>query len=200
MFTLTDIEGFRALNGLAGRSDALDAVFIFGAQGLIIVMAALLAAYGILSWETSHFEGRFENLVHVTATAAIAFITERVIGFIWFRPRPFVALEHVVKLIDKDPAAKSFPSGHATLAFALAFALLIHNRRWGWIFVSLALLVGLSRVAVGVHYPSDVAGGLIVGLVAAVVAAPVKRVIEPLLDWIPFFRLHKRSGEPNDLL
>lgn len=200
MAALTDIQAFRALNGIAGISDGLDAFLIFGADWLIFLMVAALVGYVLVSWNTTHFEGRFENFVHVTVGVTIGFVVERVIGFIWFRERPFVALDGVTKLIDMDPAMKSFPSSHSTFAFALAFGLLIHNRRWGWVFVLLASVVGLSRVAAGVHYPSDVIGGLFVGLVAAVLAAPVKRAIEPLLDWIPVFRLHKRKGETKDLL
>lgn len=200
MAALTDIQSFRALNGIAGMSDMLDAVIIFGAEGLVFLMVGSVIGYVLVSWNTSHFEGRFENFIHTTVAVTLGFLTERFIGWIWFRERPFVALENVTKLIEMDPAMKAFPSGHSTFAFALAFSMLIHNRRWGWTFILLALTVGLSRVAAGVHYPSDVIGGLVVGLVAAVVAAPVKRLIEPLLDWIPLFRLHKRKGEPKDLL
>lgn len=197
---LNDIQAFRAFNDLAGRNDALDAILIFGGIWLVFVMVAVLVGYVVLSWNTSHFEGRFENFVHITLAAMLGFIIERTVGYLWFRPRPFVALEDVVKLIDMDPGMKSFPSGHSTFAFALAFGLLIHNRRWGWVFVLLAFVVGLSRVAGGVHYPSDIVGGLVVGLFAAVLAAPIKRTIDPYLDWIPLFRLHKRTREPKDLV
>jgi len=200
MTSLTDIQGFHALNGLAGRSDLLDAVLIFGATWLIFVMIALVFGYLLVSWKTAHWEGRFENVTHVGVTVALAFVAEQVIGFFWFRARPFVELEGITKLIDMAETSKSFPSGHSTFAFALAFGLLIHNRRWGWSLVLLALFVGLSRVAAGVHYPSDVAGGLIVGVIAAVLTAPVKRRLEPLLDWIPFFRLYKRTKPAKDLL
>lgn len=197
---ISDIESFRALNSLAGRSDTIDAVIIFGGTWLIFVMMALVLGYLLVSWKTSHWEGRFENVTHVGVTALVAFIIEQVIGFFWFRARPFVELEGVTQLIDMAETSKSFPSGHSTFAFALAFGLLIHNRRWGWALALLAALVGFSRVAAGIHYPSDVIGGLIVGVVAAVLTAPVKRRMEPLLDWIPFFGLYKRTKPAKDLL
>ena len=197
---ISAIEGFYALNSIAGRSDRIDAIFIFGAVYLIVIMAAALVGYMVFSWKTSHFEGRFENLTHVSITVILAFITERLIGFFYFRPRPFVDLEGVVKIIEKSPEAASFPSGHATIAFALAFGMMIHNRRWGWVFTVLALYVGISRIIVGVHYPADVVGGIIVAAVAAAITAPIKRKIEPYLELFPVFRKFKRTKPAKDLL
>lgn len=191
---MPDVEGFRAINSLAGRFVTLDAFFIFGAQHAIVLMAALLLAYAAAAWKTSHFEGRVENLYHVGWTVALAYAAERIIGFLYFRARPFVSLEGVVKLIEKSPLEKSFPSGHATAAFAMAFGLMLHNRKWGWALILLALYVSLSRVAVGVHYPSDVAGGMIVAALAAAVTAPVKKAVEPYLELFPVFRKYRRQA------
>ncbi len=191
---MLDLDGFRAMNGLAGRWVTLDAVFIFGARYAIVLMAALLLAYAAAAWRTTHFEGRVENLYHVGWTVALAYAAEQIIGFLYFRSRPFVALEGVVKLIDKSPLEKSFPSGHATAAFAIAFGMMLHNRKWGWALVVLALYVSLSRIAVGVHYPADVAGGMIVAALAALITAPVKKAIEPYLELFPVFRKYKRKN------
>jgi len=165
MFSKLDLSLFRFLNGLAGRSTAGDAVVIFGATYLIFVMIALLACYVAVAWKTSHFEGRVENLTHALWAATIGFLAETLIGFLWFRPRPFAALEGVRKLVDRLPTEKSFPSAHATIAFALAF----------------------------VHYPSDVLGGALVGLAAAALAAPAKKAIEPYLELFSVFRDNKRK-------
>ena len=188
-----DLIGFRAINGLAGRWVALDAVFIFGATWLIFVMVAFLAAYVAAAWKTTHFEGRTENAAHAAWAVTIGFVLEHLIGFFWFRARPFVALTHVVKLVDRMPLEKSFPSAHATFAFALAWSLFFHNRRWGGAMLVLACAVALSRVAVGVHYPTDVIGGALTGLFAAAVASPVKKKIEPYLELFPVFRKYKRK-------
>lgn len=74
-------------------------------------------------------------------------------------------LEHVY-------ASTSFPSGHSTTSFAIAISLTISTRRtdaaWvGWLAVSWATLVGLSRIYVGVHWPTDVLGGFALGAAAA---------------------------------
>jgi undecaprenyl-diphosphatase len=189
-----DLVLFRLLNGWAGRDVALDATFIFGAQHLIWIMAALIVAYVAAAWRTDHFEGRVENAWHVAVSVAIAFAAEQLIGFFWFRLRPFVALDGVTKLIEKSAEEKSFPSGHATAAFAIAFGLLVHNRRWGWAMVAAAAWVAVSRVFVGVHYPSDVLAGAVVGGLAALVTRPVRKAVEPYLELFPVFRKYRKHG------
>lgn len=187
-----DLASFRALNGLAGRWDALDALFVFCATYLVFLMGGIVLGYVAVAWKTSHFEGRVENLAHALWAVAVGFVLERVIGFLWFRPRPFAALEGVTKLADRLATEKSFPSGHATFAFALAFGIALHNGRWGKILLVLAASVAFGRVAAGVHYPTDVLAGAAVGFVAAKLAAPVKKGIEPYLEFLPIFRKYKR--------
>jgi len=188
-----DLASFRAINGMAGRSDLLDAFFVFCATYLIFMMIALVLGYVAVSWRTSHFEGRVENLAHVAWAVVIGFLLERAIGFLWFRPRPFVTLDGVTKLADRLAAEKSFPSAHATFAFALAAGVALHNRKWGNALLALAALVAFGRVAAGVHYPSDVIAGALVGLFAGLVASPVKKGIEPYLELLPVFRKYRRK-------
>jgi undecaprenyl-diphosphatase len=187
-----DVQIFRALNGLAGRDVTVDALFIFGAKWLIVLMAALVVAYVACSWKTLEFENRVEHAWHVAVGFILAFATERLIGFLWFRPRPFVTLPDVVKLIEKSAAEKSFPSGHATASFVLAFGLLLHNRKWGAALCVLAVWVSLSRMFVGVHYPSDLLAGVGVAAFAALVTRPVAKAIEPYLEFLPVFRKYKK--------
>lgn len=76
------------------------------------------------------------------------------------RPRPFVALSGVNTVFTIG--GFSFPSGHASMAFMAAFLLTKCFRR-GYIFFSLAAVVALSRVYLGLHYFSDVVVGSIIG-------------------------------------
>lgn len=57
----------------------------------------------------------------------------------------------------------SFPSGHTTLAFALAAAVGLRWPRWRAVSLGLAAAVGLSRVALGLHWPTDVLAGAVLG-------------------------------------
>ncbi len=79
------------------------------------------------------------------------------------RVRPCNALEGVLTPVGKS-SAYSFPSSHAANMGASMFLLSVYYRRWTWAFVSIALLVGLSRIYLGLHYPSDVLGGYALGL------------------------------------
>ena len=76
------------------------------------------------------------------------------------RPRPGYALP-----ISMIPFSKySFPSGHTTMAFLVAILLSRYYPKYNYLFYSIAILVGLSRIYLGLHYLSDVIGGLILGI------------------------------------
>ena len=61
----------------------------------------------------------------------------------------------------------SFPSGHTSASFAAACALVRTLPKWGTVCMILAGVIALSRLYVGVHYPSDVLGGMVVGILPA---------------------------------
>jgi undecaprenyl-diphosphatase len=86
------------------------------------------------------------------------------------RERPFVDHEDIVK--RSDGGGYSFPSGHTSSAFAIATSVSLSYPKW-YIVVpayTYASLVGVSRVVLGVHYPSDVICGAIVGTTSAFAA------------------------------
>ena len=87
------------------------------------------------------------------------------------RPRPFVINEAIAPLVGGVSPYRSFPSGHSGGSFAAMLAL----SKWvpkkiGIPAIILATMVALSRLYVGVHYPTDILGGLVVGLVCSFAA------------------------------
>jgi membrane-associated phospholipid phosphatase len=109
---------------------------------------------------------------------ALAFLA--LLGTLWVHgtkpfidvPRPPAVLGAEVHVIGRAYQAHSFPSGHATTAFALAglLALVLASRWWTGALVALATLVAISRAVVGVHWPLDILAGAFGGWLAAVLA------------------------------
>jgi len=87
------------------------------------------------------------------------------------RPRPFDAIAGAPDTLLAHPASFSFPSGDAALAFGAAAALGIVAPRYRAFALLFALAVAVSRVLAGVHYPSDVLAGAILGSVVGRVVA-----------------------------
>ncbi|PIU41803.1 MAG: phosphatase PAP2 family protein [Candidatus Omnitrophica bacterium CG07_land_8_20_14_0_80_42_15] len=91
------------------------------------------------------------------------------------RPRPFEVLTNI-NILEKA-SGFSFPSGHATTAFLVAFLMSARFKR-PILFYSLAALVGISRIYLGAHFPSDVAAGALIGIVLGYLLCRVTKPIE----------------------
>lgn len=91
------------------------------------------------------------------------------------RVRPYKVMEDII-IITALPGDHSFPSGHSGCSFAAAWALLkTVDKKWGVPAVVLAALIALSRLYVGVHYPTDVLCGAIIGIILAEIAVRIVR-------------------------
>lgn len=105
----------------------------------------------------------------------IAILLIKVIHIFYMEPRPFVTY-HFLPLSDNTPDA-SFPSRHATIMAIIAFAYTFFKSKWSAFFLLLMVAVGISRIYIGVHYPLDVIGGFIVGIVALAIALTITKVL-----------------------
>jgi undecaprenyl-diphosphatase len=97
---------------------------------------------------------------------------------IFFRDRPFVDLD--VNLLFYEPSDSSMPANSAAAFFGLASAVWWVHRRAGMALLAVAGLHAFLRVYTGVHYPSDVVVGALIGLVGAASAYRLKGLVDPL--------------------
>ncbi len=155
-----DIYLFNLIYNLSRRSICFDSLGIFIAQSLIFFIPILI----FLVWLLKKDKKILKGLLFGFFSAILVYLFDFLIEKIYFRSRPFVSL-NFIPLIEVLPSSPSFPSTHTALAFALAFSLYFINRRLGIIFLVLALLIGISRIFVGVHWPSDVLSGIILGFI-----------------------------------
>ncbi|HEX5174173.1 MAG TPA: phosphatase PAP2 family protein [Gaiellaceae bacterium] len=99
------------------------------------------------------------------ASAALAYAIAFVIHHAYDRPRPYES--HHISHPWSNTTDATFPSDHTTVSFAIAFAVLSFDLAAGVIFLVIAAIIGIGRLFIGAHYPSDVAAGVVVGLIAA---------------------------------
>lgn len=84
------------------------------------------------------------------------------------RQRPFEACPEIIP-VGKRPKDRSFPSGHTCITFLTAFIYLQHVPSLGFVLLFIASLVALSRMVLGVHYPTDVLGGFVLAIIISTV-------------------------------
>ena len=167
---------FQAINGEAGHWAVLDRLAEFSATYIVVILAALLVAAWFTGARPLERARRQRAAIYAVVAAVLGLVVEKIIGDVYYRPRPFVA-HHVHQLVA-HAADSSMPSSHAIFGFAVAVALLLVSRRLGLVALALAVIMCLARVYVGVHYPGDVTvGALIGGLLALAIS-----LFDPYLD------------------
>ena len=127
-----------------------------GNRGLVWIALCLL----MLLWPKTRRAG----WAGIFALVLSLLCTNVILKHLFTRPRPWLVLEGLIPLVaERDP--NSFPSGHSSAAFSCAAAWWRYlPRPWRITAAVCALLMALSRLYVGVHFPIDVACGILVGL------------------------------------
>ena len=118
--------------------------------------------------------GRDRRTAALRTVAALSLTVAAVeaVGRVADRSRPFTSRKTSAPLVVHRPG-RSFPSRHAACAAAMATVAFPTARRFGWLMGGLGGVLSLSRVYVGLHYPSDVVGGWLVGVSTGLLARAV---------------------------
>lgn len=137
------------------------------AGGLIVILLMLPRLAGLSRQVLIAFGVRVQYLFF---SVLFAVLCGEILKFVIGRARPFVGGEANAFYFDHfagNPAFESLPSGHATTAFALAFAVSAVWRKATLVMFVYAVLICISRVILLAHHPSDVVGGALTGVICA---------------------------------
>ncbi|WP_141992569.1 MULTISPECIES: undecaprenyl-diphosphatase [Bacillaceae] len=154
---------FRMINNLGKQYTDLNPFFVFIAEYMIffLVLAVLMFL----------FSRRNKNRIMVICafiTLVISELLAKIAGQFHSNNQPFAELPNVNRLVEKA-VNNSFPSDHTIIFFSFCITFWLFKRGWGILWVILAVLVGISRIWVGVHYPADVLVGAIISIVSATI-------------------------------
>ena len=158
---------FEWLNSWVDVSPFLDWAIVFRSTYLWYVVMAAVAMFAAGTVFTRFRSYRKQNtelfIVAFISAFTARFIITEIIRFFYNRPRPFEVLDGVRQLVNHDGGG-SMPSGHASLAFAVATAVAFYYPKTSILFFAAALSISVNRIAAGVHWPSDILGGALVGI------------------------------------
>lgn len=139
----------------------LDQFFIgitqLGDMGLLWIVIGL-----IFLFQKKH---RSLGLMIILSLVGSLIVTNGLLKNFIMRPRPY-SVWSIDLLIEKNPEY-SFPSGHTSAAFAAAWMIYLNKKKLGIYVLVIAILMGLSRIYLFMHYPTDILGGAVIGILIA---------------------------------
>lgn len=137
--------------------------YFFARYGILIVILSMV----YLIWNK-----RINALICTLFAAFFASVVDVLIYLTWNRPRPFITHADITATIDRMRIdASSFPSSHTYVAFAFATSVYLYgHKKLGTALYVIAICIALSRIANGLHYPSDVLGGALLGVASGIIA------------------------------
>jgi undecaprenyl-diphosphatase len=172
---------------LIGRSELLDKVMVFLGVYLVYALPIIL----LYLWFVTKKEQRALAFSFAGLLLSWFVITKNIVPHIWFRPRPELNMIGAKELLFHRPDY-SFPSDHATAMFALTFGLYFfgYKKAANW-FLVYAIIISVARVSLGVHFPLDIVGGIISGLIGASIIKVLEKPLDKLV-WKPMVKFLKK--------
>jgi undecaprenyl-diphosphatase len=153
---------FLSINQYAGQNTLLDNVVIFlGEYSPYLFIAIEVYLY--------FFAHKKHEALWAFYSVLLALLTNQIIGLFYFHNRPF--MDGLGTTIFKHAAESSFPSDHTTFMLAIAWSLFfsVATRRLGLALVFLGTIGASFRIFMGIHYPFDILGGVLVGAISAMI-------------------------------
>jgi undecaprenyl-diphosphatase len=174
-----------AMNDYLFRHDAVEDPLLFYVSASEALFVATLAIVFLAAHGVRHAAWRRATVAAVLS-AGLALAIGKLISELVDRARPFVAEPHGVHLFSGHAADPGFPSDHATAAFAIATAIVLRKRSWGIFALAAAAVLSVGRVALGVHYPTDVLAGAALGAASALLlyVPPVRALVDAYADFL----------------
>jgi undecaprenyl-diphosphatase len=174
---------FLLINSLAGHSFWLDRTAI--ALGEYLPYLFILIEIWLY-----FFANRKEEALLAFYATLLGLGINQLIGLVYFHPRPF--MDGLGTLLVPHAAENSFPSDHTTFMVSIALTLLLLPRteRWGGWLLILAIAGGLARVFIGVHYPLDILGSLVVSTLSSLSVVMLSPQLKRINEF--FYRLEKK--------
>ena len=177
MLNTLNTKLFFAINNLAGHNHFFDTFFIFltDVGFKLIFVIVFMYLFIVLPFKKVNPVERLHAWGQAVLIAISTFLTWALVWYIKvlaMAPRPFEMLGGVRQLVEES-FKTSFPSNHAALSISLATAVYFYHKKLGIFLFIIAILICLSRIYVGVHFPVDIIVGALIGAVIPLGVASV---------------------------
>ncbi|MDM5188853.1 undecaprenyl-diphosphatase [Bacillus sp. DX4.1] len=187
---------FQWINGLAGSSIFLDKLMITITNSAPYVAILFMLILWFSNAKKEVAIRKQYTVLYTVLTIGGALLLNVLIHAVYYHARPFVTY-HVHQLVP-HAADSSFVSDHSVLVFSIAFTLLLRGERLKYIALLWAVLVGISRIYVGVHYPADIIGGALLSFITCGLVMQCTNKLEPLTRIV--FRIYALVSKRIPLL
>lgn len=181
-----NIQSFRFINNFGKEYTFLNPYFVFVAEYLVI----FLVCATLFFWLSPRFQNKM-MVISASFAFLLAELLGKIAGKLHFNYQPFVVLPNVNQLIEKAPN-NSFPSDHTILFFTFCITFSLFQKRWGYAWLILAMLVGISRIWVGVHYPLDIMVSILISMTTSLLTYMHLTKLQFITRWLNIYNVFEK--------
>ena len=171
---MSNLHLFQLINASPGLSPQQLLLATLIARWLIVLAPIVMT----VAWVRADQAARLD-LLQILLAAGLALVLAEAITFVWPQPRPFAL--HVGTQYHEPSHRPGLPSDHVTLFWSLALATLRTRKYalWGFPLLAVGLLVGWSRIYLGLHFPLDIGAALPVAWAGTMLAVALRKPLTP---------------------